>query len=75
MSDIETAINAGETDRIPSLMSNEWLDSVTMAGPKSRILEGLERWRDAGIKTPILVPTSTKGSQTTALAEIFDLFE
>ncbi|MDF1719607.1 MAG: LLM class flavin-dependent oxidoreductase [Minwuia sp.] len=74
MTDIEAAMKAGDLDRIPTLMSDAWLDSVTMSGPPSRILEGLERWRDAGIKTPILVPSSTRGSQTTALAEIFDLF-
>lgn len=74
MTAIETAIDREELDRLPRLMSDRWLDSVTLSGPASRVKDGIAAWRDAGIKTPILVPSSTRGGQTVAIAEIFDLF-
>jgi hypothetical protein len=36
-------------------------------------LEGLEAWYDAGIKTPILVPSSAQGNQFKAIQEVFEL--
>jgi hypothetical protein len=31
-------------------------------------------WIDAGVTSPILVPSSTSGGQTKAFAELFDTF-
>jgi hypothetical protein len=39
------------------------------------VLEGLEAWYDAGIRTPILVPSSAAGKQITAFQEMFALFD
>lgn len=75
MTDIESAIDAGELDRLPALLTDEWLDSTTLSGPESRVLEGVEAWYDAGIRTPILVPSAIKGGQAAGLAAIFDMFD
>jgi hypothetical protein len=37
-------------------------------------MEGLEAWFDAGMKTPILVPSSTSGGQVKAFDELFAAF-
>ena len=36
---------------------------------------GIEAWFDAGISTPIIVPSSTSGGQAKAVAELFAIFE
>lgn len=75
MEAIERAIEAGEQDRLPELMTDEWLSDCTLYGPASRVLEGLEAWYDAGMKTPILVPSSAVGGQMKAFEELFALFD
>jgi len=32
------------------------------------------RWREAGVRTPILVPSSAHGNQLQAFAELFAVF-
>jgi len=39
------------------------------------VLEGLEAWYDAGMKTPILVPSSAAGGQMKAFEEMFAMFD
>jgi alkanesulfonate monooxygenase SsuD/methylene tetrahydromethanopterin reductase-like flavin-dependent oxidoreductase (luciferase family) len=75
MTAIEAAIAKGELDRLPSLMSDKWLADVTLFGPVSKVREGVEAWRAAGITTPILVPSSVEGNQLKALDELFRAFE
>jgi alkanesulfonate monooxygenase SsuD/methylene tetrahydromethanopterin reductase-like flavin-dependent oxidoreductase (luciferase family) len=75
MDAIERAIEAGERERLTSLMTDEWLSDCALYGPPARVLEGLEAWHDAGIKTPILVPSSVEGNQLKAFAETFSLFD
>ena len=75
MEAIEAAIEAGESDRLPSLMTDEWLSDCTLYGPASRVLEGLESWYATGLKTPILVPSSASGGQFQAFEELFALFD
>jgi len=55
-------------------MSDRWLSDVTLYGPVRRVREGLEAWYDAGIKTPILVPSSAVGNQLKAFEELFAAF-
>jgi hypothetical protein len=38
------------------------------------VREGLERWVDAGIATPIVVPSSAAGNQLKAFEELFAAF-
>ncbi len=75
MEAIEKAVDANETDRIPSLISDRWLADVTLYGPASRVREGVEAWREAGLRTPILVPSSAAGTQMKAFEELFAAFE
>jgi alkanesulfonate monooxygenase SsuD/methylene tetrahydromethanopterin reductase-like flavin-dependent oxidoreductase (luciferase family) len=74
MQAIRTAIAAGQEDRIPSLMSERWLSQVTLYGSPAEVREGVEAWYAAGVKTLIMVPSSTKGNQMVALQELIDLF-
>ncbi len=71
---VESAIAAGDTARLPELMGDRWLDDVTLFGPATRVRERLEAWIDAGVRTPILVPSSAAGNQMTAFEEIFATF-
>jgi len=75
MEAIEKAIAAKEHARIPELMSDRWLADCTLFGPASAIREGVEAWREAGVSTPILVPSSATGGQLEAFQELFTAFD
>ena len=74
MQGIRKAIASGQEDRIPSLMSDRWLSQVTLYGSPAEVRDGVEAWYAAGVKTLIVVPSSTKGNQMVALQELIDLF-
>ncbi len=74
MEAIEAAIAKGERDNLTSLMSDRWLADVTLFGPAAHVREELEGWFAAGMRTPVLVPSSTKGGQMQAFAEVFETF-
>ncbi len=74
MEAIEKAQQAGEHDRIPSLMTDQWLEDTTLFGSASKVKEGLEAWYAAGVSTPILVPSSASGGQMKAFEEFFEAF-
>jgi alkanesulfonate monooxygenase SsuD/methylene tetrahydromethanopterin reductase-like flavin-dependent oxidoreductase (luciferase family) len=74
MDAIEQAVTAKDFERIPSLMSDRWLADVTLFGPAAKVREGVLAWYDAGIKTPILVPSSAAGNQMKAFEELFACF-
>jgi hypothetical protein len=38
------------------------------------VRDGIEAWFDAGIRTPIIVPSSARGNQMTAIQNVFDLW-
>src|SRR5262249_13068666 len=63
MDAIEKAIAAKAYDEVPRLMSDRWLSDVTLYGSVRRVREGLEAWYEAGVRTPILVPSSAAGNQ------------
>lgn len=71
---IRRAIAAGQEDKLPSLMSDRWLSQVTLYGGPAEVREGVEAWHAAGVKTLILVPSSTRGNQMVALQELIDLY-
>ena len=75
MTAIRNAIARGEHDRIPSLMSDRWLADVTLFGSAKEVREGVEAWYATGLKTPILVPSSTRGGQMVAFEELFTAFK
>jgi hypothetical protein len=74
MAAIEAAAAAGREAEIPSLMSDRWLADATLFGPAARVREGVAAWREAGVTTPILVPSSASGNQLKAIEEIFAAF-
>ena len=75
MAAIDQAIDAGETAAIADRLSDKWLDDVTLFGSASRVRERVEAWRETGVKTPILVPSSAAGNQLKAVQEIFAAFD
>lgn len=74
MTAIETAIAGKQIERIPELLSDRWLADTTLFGSVAKVREGVEAWFDAGIRTPILVPSSAAGNQMKAMEELFAAF-
>ena len=74
MEAIEKAIEAGERDRIPALVSDAFLADCTLFGDRDTVLAGIEAWYEAGVRTPIIVPSSTEGNQLDAFQELFELY-
>jgi alkanesulfonate monooxygenase SsuD/methylene tetrahydromethanopterin reductase-like flavin-dependent oxidoreductase (luciferase family) len=74
MAAIEASVAAGREADIPGLMSDRWLADATLFGPAAAVREGVAAWREAGVSTPILVPSSTAGNQLKAIEEIFAAF-
>jgi alkanesulfonate monooxygenase SsuD/methylene tetrahydromethanopterin reductase-like flavin-dependent oxidoreductase (luciferase family) len=72
---IQRAIAAGQRDEIPNLMSARWLADCTLFGSVAEVREGVEAWHAAGVTTPILVPSSTRGGQMQALQELFAAYK
>jgi alkanesulfonate monooxygenase SsuD/methylene tetrahydromethanopterin reductase-like flavin-dependent oxidoreductase (luciferase family) len=74
MAAIEAAIAAGREAEIPSLMSDRWLADATLYGTAAQVRDGVAAWREAGVSTPILVPSSAAGNQLKAVDEVFAAF-
>ena len=68
---IEAAARGGDMAKIPSLMSDRWLNDVTLFGPAAKVREGIEAWFSAGVRSPIIVPSSAHGGQMKAFEEVF----
>jgi alkanesulfonate monooxygenase SsuD/methylene tetrahydromethanopterin reductase-like flavin-dependent oxidoreductase (luciferase family) len=73
MDAIEAAIEAGNKDILPSLMSDKWLDDNTISGSASHVRARFEEWAHAGV-TPIAVMSSTTGGQVKAINQLFDVY-
>ena len=71
---IRAAITRGDDDAVRAAMSERWLSDVTLYGPASKVRDGVEAWRAAGVKTVIVVPSSTKGNQMVAFEELIAAF-
>ncbi len=74
MDAIETAIAEGRKDDVPKYFSDKWLADNTLFGPAAKVREGVEAWREAGVRDPIIVPSSAAGNQIKALEEVFAAF-
>ena len=74
MAAVQTALLARDTDAVLAAMSDRWLDDCTLSGSVDRVREGVEAWFDAGVASPILVPSSTSGGQSKAFTELFEAF-
>jgi alkanesulfonate monooxygenase SsuD/methylene tetrahydromethanopterin reductase-like flavin-dependent oxidoreductase (luciferase family) len=71
MEAVERAIAADERSRIPELLSDRWLADTTLFGTPTQVRDGLAAWFAAGVRTPILVPSSAAGNQMRAFEELF----
>ena len=74
MTEIERAIAENRRDDVPRYLTDRWLADVSLFGPPPRVREGVEAWYDSGVRTPVIVPSSTSGGQLKALEEIFAAF-
>ena len=74
MTAIERAIAEGRRDDVPRYLTDRWLADVSLFGPAARVREGVEAWQAAGVRTPVIVPSSASGGQLKALEEIFASF-
>jgi alkanesulfonate monooxygenase SsuD/methylene tetrahydromethanopterin reductase-like flavin-dependent oxidoreductase (luciferase family) len=73
MNAIEDAIERGDRDALPGLMTDRWLDDCTISGSASQVRDQLEAWFDTGV-LPIAVMSSTTGGQLKAIGQLFELF-
>ena len=71
---IRQALAKQEHDKIPHLMSDRWLQQVTLYGSVSEVRAGIEAWYETGINTLIIVPSSTRGGQMGAFQELIAAF-
>jgi alkanesulfonate monooxygenase SsuD/methylene tetrahydromethanopterin reductase-like flavin-dependent oxidoreductase (luciferase family) len=74
MTGVEQALADKDLDRVPECLSDRWLDDTTLSGNATEVREGIEAWFDAGIKTPIIVPSAVAGGQMQAIEEFFALW-
>jgi alkanesulfonate monooxygenase SsuD/methylene tetrahydromethanopterin reductase-like flavin-dependent oxidoreductase (luciferase family) len=75
MEAVEGALARNDRDALPGLMTDRWLADVSLFGSVKDVRAGLEKWYEAGVSTPILVPSSTKGGQFVAFNEMFEAFK
>ena len=75
MTAVEKAMADKDFDRIPECLSDRWLVDTTLFGTASEVREGIEKWFDAGVRTPIIVPSSAAGNQLKAFEEFFALWK
>jgi alkanesulfonate monooxygenase SsuD/methylene tetrahydromethanopterin reductase-like flavin-dependent oxidoreductase (luciferase family) len=74
MAALEKAALQGRSEDLPGLMSDRWLADVTLFGSAEQVRAGVEAWVEAGVSTPILVPSSAHGNQMDAFQELFAAF-
>ena len=56
-------VEAGEHQRLPSLMSDRWLADVTLFGTAHEVREGVEAWFEAGVRTLTVRVRSPRGAR------------
>ena len=75
MEGLEQCLADGDVDRVSHFLTDKWLADTTLFGTASQVREGVEAWFDAGVKVPILVPSSANGGQMVAFEELFAIFD
>jgi alkanesulfonate monooxygenase SsuD/methylene tetrahydromethanopterin reductase-like flavin-dependent oxidoreductase (luciferase family) len=74
MTEIERAIAEDRRDDVPRYLTDRWLADVSLFGSASRVRDELDKWYAAGVRTPVIVPSSAAGNQLKALEEVFAAF-
>jgi len=75
MENVEAALAERDMEKVAASLSDRWLADTTLFGSPGKVREGIEAWFDAGIKTPIIVPSATEGGQMKALQNFFDIWD
>lgn len=75
MEAVEAAVADKDMDRIPECLSDRWLADTTLFGTPTQVRDGIEAWFDAGIKTPIIVPSAVTGGQFQAFEDFFGIWD
>lgn len=70
MEAVEAAIASGDRDRVPSLLTDAWIDDCTISGSAGAVRERIDDWLSLGV-LPIVVMSSTTGGQAVAIGELF----
>jgi alkanesulfonate monooxygenase SsuD/methylene tetrahydromethanopterin reductase-like flavin-dependent oxidoreductase (luciferase family) len=74
MRDVTKAVAENRPQDVVRCISDRLLADVTLFGTAAQVRDGVEAWRAAGIKDPVLVPLSVDGRQETALRDVFAAF-
>ena len=74
MLDIEKAIDENRREDVPKMLTDRWLEDVTLFGTANQVREKVESWQATGVRTVVLVPSSAAGNQLVALEEMFKAF-
>lgn len=74
MLDIEKAIDENRREDVPKMLTDRWLEDVTLFGTANQVREKVEAWQATGVRTVVLVPSSAAGNQLVALEEMFKAF-
>lgn len=74
MDAVEAALANKPKEGLASIPSDRWVQDCSLFGSAAKVREGVEAWREVGVSTPILVPSSTSGGQKKAVEEIFAAF-
>jgi alkanesulfonate monooxygenase SsuD/methylene tetrahydromethanopterin reductase-like flavin-dependent oxidoreductase (luciferase family) len=74
MDAVEKALTSGERERIGEIPGERWLADCSLFGSAAEVREGVAAWREAGLRTSILVPSSAAGNQFRAFEELFAAF-
>ncbi len=71
---VRAAVARADDAAVQAAMSDRWLSDVTLFGPAAEVRAGVDAWRAAGVRTIILVPSSTRGNQIVAFEELLAAF-
>jgi alkanesulfonate monooxygenase SsuD/methylene tetrahydromethanopterin reductase-like flavin-dependent oxidoreductase (luciferase family) len=71
---IRAAVARRDDAAVQAAMSDRWLEDVTLFGSARAVRDGVEAWRAAGVRTVIVVPSSTRGGQMVAFEELIAAF-
>jgi alkanesulfonate monooxygenase SsuD/methylene tetrahydromethanopterin reductase-like flavin-dependent oxidoreductase (luciferase family) len=67
---VRAAIAKQDDEAVRAAMSDRWLSDVTLYGSAKDVRDGVEAWHSSGVKTVIVVPSSTRGGQMVAFDEL-----
>lgn len=70
MAAVRAAVAHRDDAAVQAAMSERWLGDVTLYGSAKAVRDGVEAWQATGVKTVILVPSSTRGGQMVAFEEL-----